>query len=128
MAMSNPTLEAPAPLYRLGTEKLVKATPRAGGKIRDLLAKQGKADGALRISIVGGGCSGLSYKIDLTDTFKKGDILVETAGGRVVTDSKSAMYLSGSELEWSDALLSGGFKIRNPNATATCSCGESFGI
>ncbi|MBI5397297.1 MAG: iron-sulfur cluster assembly accessory protein [Verrucomicrobia bacterium] len=117
-----------APPYRLGNEKLIKATERAGAKIRDLLGKQARPEGALRISIVGGGCSGLSYKLDIVDAFKPNDILVESGGGRVVTDGKSALYLTGSELDWSDALVAGGFKIKNPNATSSCSCGESFGV
>ena len=125
MSETNVTTALP---YRLGSEKLIKATDRAGKKIRELLAKQGKAEGALRLSIVGGGCSGLSYKLDMTATFKANDILVETAGARVVTDVKSALYLTGSELDWSDAMIAGGFKIRNPNAASTCSCGESFGV
>ena len=87
------------------------------------------ADGALRVKIVGGGCAGLEYKMD----FEKNpptpkDILVETAGVRVLVDVKSALYVSGSEVDFKDAMIGGGFKIHNPNATATCSCGESFSV
>ena len=116
------------PIFRRGSESLVRATALAGQKINDLLSKQSWAHGALRIAIVGGGCSGLSYKIDLADGPRKGDILVETGGARVVVDPKSALFLSGSDLDYSSALINGGFKIKNPNATSACSCGESFSV
>ena len=82
--------------------------------------------GALRIAVVGGGCSGLQYKMDLVDGPANRDILVISGGVRVVIDPKSALFVSGSELDWSDDLQSGGFKVKNPNAVVTCSCGESF--
>jgi len=75
---------------------------------------------------VGGGCSGLQYKMDLQDAPANRDILVESSGIRVVVDPKSALYVTGSELDYVDALQEGGFKVNNPNAATTCSCGESF--
>ncbi len=116
------------PDYRVGSEKLIKATEAAGRRIQMLLQKHHKPGGALRISIVGGGCSGLSYKMDLADAPVKGDILVETAGARILVGQKSALYLTGSTLDYVDALIGGGFRMKNPNATATCSCGESFSV
>lgn len=115
-------------MFRRGSESLVRATTLAGEKVNEFAAKQGFSEGALRVSIVGGGCSGLSYKLDLVGAPRKSDILVETAGARVVVDVKSALFLSGSELDYSSALINGGFKIKNPNATASCSCGESFSV
>ena len=79
----------------------------------------------LRVAVVGGGCSGLQYKMDLQDGPANRDILVETAGVRVVVDPKSALYVTGSELDYLEA-LDGGFKVKNPNAATSCSCGESF--
>ncbi len=116
------------PDYRVGSEKLIKATEAAGRQVQKLLLKHSKPGGALRISIVGGGCSGLSYKMDLADAPRKGDILVETAGARILVGQKSALYVTGSTLDYVEALIGGGFRMKNPNATATCSCGESFSM
>jgi len=113
--------------YKLGNEKLVKVLPAASTKLNSLLTKQGRADtGALRIAVVGGGCSGLQYKMDLVDGPVDRDIMVLSGEVRVVIDPKSALFVSGSELDFSDDLQSGGFKVTNPNAVVTCSCGESF--
>jgi iron-sulfur cluster assembly protein len=117
----------PGVTFKIGNEKLIKVLPRASDKLSGLLRKQGRLDrGALRVAVVGGGCSGLQYKMDLVDGPANRDLLVETAGVRVVIDPKSALFVSGSELDFSDDLQSGGFKVTNPNATVTCSCGESF--
>ena len=116
---------AGAPSFRIGDERLVKLTPSAALKVTSLLTKQGRPGGVLRVAVVGGGCSGLQYKMDLQDGPANRDILVETAGVRVVVDPKSALYVTGSELDYLDA-LDGGFKVKNPNAATTCSCGESF--
>ena len=77
------------------------------------------------MAVLGGGCSGLQYKMDLQDNPAHRDILVESGGVRVVVDPKSALYVTGSELDYLDT-LDGGFKVKNPNAATTCSCGESF--
>ena len=114
-----------APQYRIGDERLVKLTPTAAGKITALLTKQGRPGGVLRVAVVGGGCSGLQYKMDLQDGPANRDFLVESAGVKVVVDPKSALYVTGSELDYLDA-LDGGFKVKNPNAATSCSCGESF--
>jgi iron-sulfur cluster assembly accessory protein len=111
---------------RIGNEKLVKVTEVAGAKLTSLLTKQGRPQGALRVAVIGGGCSGLQYKMDLVDGPANRDIIVPSAGVRVVIDPKSALFVSGSELDYSDDLQKGGFKVTNPNAVAHCSCGESF--
>lgn len=113
------------PNFRVGDERLVKLTPSAAQKVTALLTKQGRPNGVLRVAVVGGGCSGLQYKMDLQDAPANRDILVESGGVRVVVDPKSALYVTGSELDYLDA-LDGGFKVKNPNAATTCSCGESF--
>src|SRR5205809_7848203 len=122
-ATGNKTSAAPA--FRTGDERLIKLTPSAAKKVSSLLSKQGRPNGVLRVAVVGGGCSGLQYKMDLQDGPANRDILVETAGVRVVVDPKSALYVTGSELDYLDA-LDGGFKVKNPNAATSCSCGESF--
>jgi len=76
--------------------------------------------------VIGGGCSGLQYKMDLVDGPAHRDILVESCNVRVVVDPKSALFVSGSILDYSEDLQKGGFKVTNPNAVAHCSCGESF--
>ena len=114
------------PSFRTGDERLIKVTPSAALKVSTLLTKQGRANGVLRVAVVGGGCSGLQYKMDLQDAPASRDILVESSGIRVVVDPKSALYVTGSELDFVDALQEGGFKVKNPNAATSCSCGESF--
>ena len=114
-----------APVIRTGDERLIKLTASAANKVNSLLSKQGRPNGVLRVAVVGGGCSGLQYKMDLQDGPANRDILVETAGVKVVVDPKSALYVTGSELDYLDA-LEGGFKVKNPNAATSCSCGESF--
>src|ERR687887_431491 len=117
---------ASAPSVRVGDERLIKLTDNAARKVGSLLTKQGRPNGVLRVAVVGGGCSGLQYKMDLQDGPANRDILVESAGIKIVVDPKSALYVTGSELDYVDALEDGGFKVKNPNAATTCSCGESF--
>jgi iron-sulfur cluster assembly protein len=112
--------------YKIGNEKLVKVTEPAANKLTSLLTRQGRPQGALRVAVIGGGCSGLQYKMDLVDGPANRDIMVLSAGVRVVVDPKSALFVSGSLLDFSDDLQKGGFKVTNPNAVAHCSCGESF--
>src|SRR5205809_7628239 len=116
---------ATAPAFRTGDERLIKLTTNAAKKVGALLTKQGRPNGVLRVAVMGGGCSGLQYKMDLQDGPANRDFLVETAGVRVVVDPKSALYVTGSELDYVDA-LDGGFKVHNPNAASSCFCGESF--
>ena len=112
---------------REGNENLVLLTESAGVKVRALIAREGQGE-FLRIAITGGGCNGLSYKMKFVPTPKRGDILVRTGGAAVLVDSKSALYLRGTQLDYSGAMVAGGFKFSNPNAKASCSCGESFSL
>lgn len=121
------TLTALPEGVREGNEHLVQLTPAAGSKVGALLAREGQGD-YLRVAISGGGCNGLSYKLKFVPAPKRGDIVVRTAGVPVVVDSKSALYLKGTQLDYSPALVAGGFKFSNPNAKASCSCGESFSV
>jgi len=120
------TTTTPEIKIKIGNEKLVKVSERASAKLTSLLTRQGRPGGALRVAVIGGGCSGLQYKMDLVDGPANRDIMVNSAGVRVVIDPKSALFVSGSELDFSDDLQKGGFKVTNPNAVAHCSCGESF--
>src|SRR5271170_1525268 len=117
---------ASTPNFRVGDERLVKLSSNAAHKVSSLLTKQGRPNGVLRVAVVGGGCSGLQYKMDLQDGPASRDILVKSGGVRVVVDPKSALYVTGSELDYVEALQDGGFKVKNPNAATSCSCGESF--
>ena len=105
---------------REGNEKLVLLTSAAGSKVATLLDREG-AGNYLRVKINGGGCNGLSYKLKFVEGSKKGDILVRSQGVEVLVDPRSALYLRGTHLDYSDALVSGGFKFSNPNARSSCS-------
>ena len=119
------TQTSPLP-WKIGNEKLCRVTDAAAHRLTSLLTKQGRPNGALRVAVIGGGCSGLQYKMDLVDGPVPRDILVPSKGVNIVIDPKSALFVSGSELDFSDDLQKGGFKVTNPNAVAHCSCGESF--
>jgi|TARA_A200000113_G_scaffold143448_1_gene128915 iron-sulfur cluster assembly protein len=114
-------------LYRVGNENLVRVTQNAATKIDELKQRENQGD-FLRIRITGGGCNGLSYKMKFVEDGKEGDILVSSAGVQVLVDSKTTLYLRGTTLDYSDKLVAGGFKFSNPNAKASCSCGESFNL
>ena len=112
---------------RLGNEKLIAVTRAAGSKLIKLIERE-QSGNYLRVKITGGGCNGLSYKMKFVVMPKRGDILVRSSGANVFVDSKSALYIRGTELNYSDKMVAGGFKFTNPNAKASCSCGESFSI
>ena len=116
----------PANGIKIGNEKLIKVTENAARRLSSLLEKQGRPQGALRLAVIGGGCSGLQYKMDLVEGPAPRDILVRSSNVRIVVDPKSALFVSGSVLDFSDDLQKGGFRVTNPNAVAHCSCGESF--
>ena len=126
MISATPNNSGTSPTFRVGDERLIRVTADASRKVNSLLIRQGRPQGVLRVAVIGGGCSGLQYKMDLQDGPANRDILVETGGVRVVVDPKSALYVAGSELDYVDALQGGGFKVNNPNAASSCSCGESF--
>ncbi|NCG08580.1 MAG: iron-sulfur cluster assembly accessory protein [Verrucomicrobia bacterium] len=112
---------------REGNAKLLEVTPEAASKLAQLMDRESQGD-YLRVKITGGGCNGLVYKMDFVNEPKRGDILVRASDALVLVDSRSALYLKGTKLDYSSKLVAGGFKFTNPNATANCSCGESFSI
>jgi iron-sulfur cluster assembly accessory protein len=105
----------------------VIVTQRAARRICEIVA--GEPDNTmLRISVEGGGCSGFSYKFDLVGDRAADDVLIEREGARVLIDPVSLDYLAGSEIDFVDDLIGAAFKIKNPQATASCGCGTSFSI
>jgi iron-sulfur cluster assembly accessory protein len=105
----------------------VTVTQRAARRICEIVA--GEPDNTmLRISVEGGGCSGFSYKFDLVGDRAADDVVIERAGARVLIDPISLDYLAGSEIDFVDDLIGAAFKIKNPQATASCGCGTSFSI
>lgn len=105
----------------------VSLTERAARRIARIVAKDPSAN-ALRVSVEGGGCSGFSYKFDLTGARADEDLVIERDGATVLIDPTSLPFMAGSEIDFVDDLIGQSFQIRNPNATASCGCGTSFSI
>ena len=101
---------------------------KARDRVLNLMAEEGKPSHFLRVSVVSGGCSGLSYKMDFDDTIKPSDQVFEDKGMKIVTDMKSILYLFNTTLDFTDGLDGKGFHFSNPNASRTCACGESFSV
>ena len=105
----------------------VTVTELAAEKIKGIFESHDMPEGAgLRIGVKGGGCSGFSYTLDVANEPAADDEVSESNGIRVVCDPKSALFLSGTEIDYDDDLLKGGFVFNNPNAKRTCNCGSSF--
>ena len=101
----------------------------AKGKIEQILQEQHLGDNYfIRVSVQGGGCSGLSYKMDFDNKLNPDDQEFEDKGIKLVTDLRSFLYVCNTTLEYSDGLNGKGFHFKNPNATRTCACGESFAV
>ena len=105
---------------------MVTVTEMAATKIKALLDREGHSDYGLRMQVVGGGCSGLQYRMAFDKAPAEADSTIESGGVRIFVYEKSARYLTGCELDYDDGLMGAGFKIKNPNATNRCGCGESF--
>jgi iron-sulfur cluster assembly protein len=106
---------------------MITITESAAVKIRELMAEEPDAEsGVLRVAIQGGGCSGFQYELGFDRGPQDGDNEVEMHGVTVVVDPFSAPYLTGSEIDYVDALMGAGFAINNPNVQAACGCGSSF--
>jgi len=106
---------------------MIEITGNAAEKIKSLMAKQGIADGGLRVGVKGGGCSGLSYVFGWEKVPRLGDEVFESHGAKIFVDRKSYMFLKGTTLDYDTSLISMGFVFNNPNAKTTCRCGSSFG-
>ncbi len=115
----------------VATENSIYISDKAKEKVIQLMkdaAVDASADYFLRVGVVGGGCSGLSYKMDFDNEVKPMDQVFEDKGLKIVTDLKSFLYLVNTELNFSDGLNGKGFYFDNPNASRSCGCGESFGV
>ena len=108
---------------------MVRVTETAAGKIRELMDRDGRSeDHGLRLKVIGGGCSGFQYQLDFDETTRTDDSVIEAYGIRVFIDMKSALFLTGTELDYDDGLMGTGFRFNNPNAKNQCGCGESFSV
>jgi iron-sulfur cluster assembly protein len=106
---------------------MINLSEKAASEIRTIMEKQGGAFEGIRVFVAGGGCSGLSYGMQIADEPATADDLVFESGGvKVIVDVASHQYLTGASIDFDDSLQSGGFKINNPNATKSCGCGSSF--
>ena len=108
---------------------MVSVSEQAKEKIQELKQKEGKSisDG-IRVAVQGGGCSGLMYDLEFDSEQKENDHVFEDKGVKIFVDKKSLLYLIGTELDFSDGLNGKGFQFKNPNASRTCGCGESFSV
>jgi len=105
----------------------ITVTEAAAAKIRELLSEEGKAESGLRVFVQGGGCSGFQYGLMIEESGAGvGDQSFESNGVKLFVDPVSISYLKGAEVDFVDTITGGGFTIKNPNATSTCGCGQSF--
>ena len=112
-------------------DNAIYVSDKAKDKVAKLMEDAGIAGDTtyfLRVGVVGGGCSGLSYKLDFDNELKPTDQVFEDNGVKVVTDLKSFLYLVNTTLDFSDGLNGKGFYFSNPNASRTCGCGDSFSV
>lgn len=108
---------------------MITVTENAKNHALDLIKSENRpADTFIRVGVEGGGCSGLSYKLEFDNQMKDGDQVFEDKGIKIAVDRKSFLYLVGTELEYTGGLNGKGFVFNNPNASRTCGCGESFGV
>jgi iron-sulfur cluster assembly protein len=105
----------------------VTLTDRAAARINELIAADNREGQGLRVKVVGGGCSGLQYKVDF-DVPKGTDKIFEKDGAKLLVDMKSLLYLTGTELDYKDELMQSGFVFQNPNVKKSCGCGASFTV
>lgn len=108
---------------------MIAVTDKAKERISVLRTEEGYSDQHnIRVSVKGGGCSGLMYDLDFDDKISEADEIFEDKGVKILCDKKSLLYLLGTTLDFSDGLNGKGFQFVNPNATRTCGCGESFSV
>ena len=103
-------------------------TSNAAGKVSELIADEGNPDLKLRVYVSGGGCSGMQYGFSFEEGIADDDTTVETDGVTLLVDSASLQYLAGAEIDYQEGLEGSRFVIKNPNASASCSCGSSFSV
>ncbi len=103
-------------------------TPKAVKKVKEIMSQENPKPLGLRVSVIGGGCSGFSYDLNLTTKQGENDKIFEFDGLKVFVDQASLMYLDGAEIDYVETLEGSGFKFKNPNVTGTCGCGSSFSV
>jgi iron-sulfur cluster assembly protein len=108
------------------TEPMVSVTEAAVNQLKEILAKKGNPDLGLRIAVYPGGCSGFQYYMALDDSQNDDDLVFEVSGIKVFVDELSSTFLEGSQVDYVDTLMGGGFAVQNPNAVSSCGCGHSF--
>jgi iron-sulfur cluster insertion protein len=109
-------------------EHKVTMSPSAVERVGQLIEMEGNPDMMLRLSIVGGGCSGFSYKFDLDDQVGEDDQVFEFDGVKMVVDSVSMDFVAGAEVDFVEDLIGAAFQVKNPNASSSCGCGSSFAV
>src|SRR5213594_3840163 len=107
---------------------MINVSPTAATKISALLNEENKAGSGLRVFVQGGGCSGFQYGLRIEESGGVADQVFESNGVKLFVDPVSIAYLKGAEVDFVDTVTGGGFTIKNPNATSTCGCGQSFGV
>ncbi|HXK62456.1 MAG TPA: iron-sulfur cluster insertion protein ErpA [Acidobacteriota bacterium] len=107
---------------------MLTLTERASLKVKEVLDEQTESYSGVRIAVVGGGCSGFQYAMNLEKEQREGDHVVQVNGFNLYVDSESLAYLKGTEIDYVETLQGSGFTFRNPNAKSTCGCGESFHV
>jgi iron-sulfur cluster assembly accessory protein len=105
---------------------MINLSPIAADKLGKIMDEKGLAGHSLRVFVSGGGCSGLSYGMTFAEAAETGDQIFEANGVKIIVDPGSFPYLNGAEIDYIDSLMGGGFRIENPNAVQSCSCGSSF--
>jgi iron-sulfur cluster assembly protein len=106
---------------------MIEITEAAAERLNAVLAKEGRPADGLRVKVIGGGCSGLQYRLEL-DTPGPSDKVFERDGAKLVVDRKSFLYVNGSTLVYKDGLMDTGFQLDNPNVKRSCGCGASFAV
>ena len=107
---------------------MVTLTAKAAQRVKALLDKEGKPGGLVRLKVVSGGCSGMSYEFELASQPKADDVVSETDGIRVAVDPKADEFVAGSTIDYIQTLMKQGFEVKNPKASSSCSCGTSFAV
>ena len=105
----------------------VSITDRAADKIKKIVTAENRDDQGLRVKVIGGGCSGLQYKLNF-DNPRPGDRIFDKSGAKVIVDMKSLLYVNGTEVDHKESLMESGFVLQNPNIKRTCGCGASFTV
>ncbi|HEV7265687.1 MAG TPA: iron-sulfur cluster assembly accessory protein [Falsiroseomonas sp.] len=117
--MDAATTEAPAAF---------RVTPRAAEQVAEIAAREGKPSGGLRLAVDAGGCSGFQYRFAIEEAPEAEDLVIEQGPARVFVDPVSLDLLTGSVLDWNEALIGAHFAVKNPQAVSACGCGTSFSV